>query len=361
MTYNSLEDKMLYLTSQNEGRNAGIIDGRDSGFDWSVILDGNTFITFDAWSALQHALSQAWEKKKRYLKIPYHRVHSEQDPSWLNKTTNMKGVLRFAPMKGESQIAFHSTAKEIFTLGDTKPENKGTTKQTKGYGQRNKSYLFKEGAICGPDSRECSCADVIEGNEEDMKDDMDTSYTKKCGLVLRLWSYPTAQAIHTGLPPNDEEGFFCYILDDSTRKKVRAYTECTYVKFATVPWLEMSLAEREKYKPNSEKCREQYTLTVLKESCFRATDRDLAQQNTAAAIEQVYNQRKDKTAQTLCQRLRPPPNDPSRTHFLTVLDEAQLDAEKILYQSKDSSIAPLINDLVEKATRALPRPSYSAE
>jgi hypothetical protein len=44
----SLDDKLYYLTAQNEGRNVGIIDGIESGFEWMVILDGNTFITKDS-------------------------------------------------------------------------------------------------------------------------------------------------------------------------------------------------------------------------------------------------------------------------------------------------------------------------
>ena len=218
----TIDDKLFYLTAQNEGRNAGIIDGRESGFEWIVILDGNTFITQDSWAAIASALDKAKKKNQKYLKIPYHRVHSEQSTKWLNIDTKINTVLEYAPVKGESQIAFHRTAKEMFTLGkrtllsalsvsmnvlldststltnttwtvsylgDTKPDAKDPHKR-RGYGARNKSYMFKEGAICGPGSKECACADVVEGNEEDMHD-KDTSYAKECGVVLRLWNYPT--------------------------------------------------------------------------------------------------------------------------------------------------------------------------
>ena len=188
------EDKLFYLTSQNEGRNAGIMDGRENNFEWSVILDGNTFITTDSWIAIRNALHQASAEGKKYMKIPYHRVQTEQDVSWLNITTDMKTVLNFAYLKGESQIAFRYDADEVFTLNDTNPNPKhGGPK--KGYGQRNKSYLFKEGQVCGTNSTTCACADVAEGNEQEISaavtpEDM-ANYTAKCGLVLRLWSYPT--------------------------------------------------------------------------------------------------------------------------------------------------------------------------
>jgi hypothetical protein len=74
-------------------------------------------------------------------------------------------------------------------VGETKPDAKDPHKR-KGYGARNKSYMFKEGAICGPDSKVCACASVDEGNEEDVHN-VDTAYAKECGVVLRLWNYPT--------------------------------------------------------------------------------------------------------------------------------------------------------------------------
>ena len=78
------EDKLFYLTSQNEGRNAGIMDGRENKFEWSIILDGNTFITTDSWNAIRGALQNASKEGKQYMKIPYHRVHTEQNTSWYN-------------------------------------------------------------------------------------------------------------------------------------------------------------------------------------------------------------------------------------------------------------------------------------
>jgi len=118
----------------------------------------------------------------------------------LNKSTDMKTVLNFAHLKGESQIAFRIDANETFTLNDTNPNPKhGGPK--KGYGQRNKSYLFKDGQICGANSTICACSNVAEGNEQEVSaavtpEDM-VKYTSECGLVLRLWSYPTENVMTT--------------------------------------------------------------------------------------------------------------------------------------------------------------------
>ena len=51
-SYDSIDDKMFYLTAQNEGRNSGIVDGKESGFEWIVVLDGNTFITKDRYASI---------------------------------------------------------------------------------------------------------------------------------------------------------------------------------------------------------------------------------------------------------------------------------------------------------------------
>ena len=357
--YTTLDDKMFYLTSQNEGRNAGIIDGRESGFEWSVILDGNTFITADSWYSMQHALTLASEENLKYMKVPYHRVHSEQSTSWLNKTTNMKTVLAYSPLKGESQVAFHHTAKEMFTLGDTKPENHGTGKQTKGYGQRNKSYMFKDGQICAPGSKQCYCADVIEGNEEDVKkaNVNPVSYTKSCGLVLRLWSYPTENVVDTGMTPEDEEGFFCFLKE--TRNSIDHGTECDLLRKGVAMWKKKTDTQRFTYTNKSAKCKTEYATMVLQDSCFRAQDRQIAQVSTAASIELVKNAYKGGAQKPLCERLRPPPNDPSRKHYLTVFDEQTMKEEKVLYQQKDAAITPLIENLIQKATRALTLGPYS--
>ena len=113
---------MIYLTSQNEARNAGLKDGRESGFEWTIVLDGSTFITQESWEKLYSALQIASKEGKKYFKIPYHRIRGVQDPSWLNGAAKANNILTYAPMKGESQIAFHRSSTEFFSLGDTNPE-----------------------------------------------------------------------------------------------------------------------------------------------------------------------------------------------------------------------------------------------
>jgi Alginate lyase len=361
----TMEDKLFYLTSQNEGRNEGIIDGRNSGFEWSVILDGNTFITEDSWEYMQESLIEASESKKQYLKIPYHRVHSEQSTTWLNTSTTIFTALKFAPLKGESQVAFHKSAKEMFTLGDTNLENKlkGKVKAAKGYGQRNKSYMFKDGQICSADSKICACAKFVDANEEDAGKitwDQKKEYVKKCGLVLRLWSYPSDSVISTGLSEDMEKGFFCYL--DEYNDLINHRSECDLVNKAISIWTDFSADKRESYHANSDTCKEAYEKSFLSNSCFRSKDREIAQNLTNQALEVIWSQPKSEQP-PLCMRLRPPPNDPSRKHFLIVYNETTLETEKQLYQDKTSEvypeISPLVKVLIKMADRGLKLGPYS--
>ena len=367
--YNSFktqEDKLFYLTSQNEGRNDGISDGKRNGYQWSIILDGNTFITKDSWDSIEHSLKLASKAGERYAKIPYHRVHSVQSTDWLNKDATMEGVLEHAPLKGESQIGFHINSTETFTLGDTKPENAEKGKSTKGYGQRNKSYMFKPGQICAETSRECSCSEVAEGNEEQLSG-MTVSkmmkYGKKCGLVLRLWSYPPDDVINTGLSASDEQGFFCWYEDvahDKLREKFATEGdshECLIMRNAVKAWMELGKKERGKYKAGSDKCKLRYHDIFLRESCFRAGARDLAQARVVSALAEITKFRETNKIEdkSLCMRLQDEKErkiDPTvRKHFTMVYDSQTLGEEKMRYKTKGAgaTVTAYINTIVSMA------------
>jgi len=272
-----------------------------------VILDGNTFITYDSYLAMLRGLNAASKKGFKYYKMPYHRVHEEQNPSWLNPHATIKEVLEHAPLKGESQIAFHKTATESFSLGDTNTAAKGTV--AKGYGQRNKSYMFKEGNICGPDATSCYCSEVVEGNEEafirkagkkhaKIINDYENivSYSTKCGIVLRLWSYPSENVVTSGLDAINEKGFFCFLLEcerlniippDSPLISGEIFSACSFLRAGVQLWLKKTLFARLPYMVNSTECKEQYEPKFLTNSCFRSQDREIAQLETFLAIETI--------------------------------------------------------------------------
>lgn len=357
------QDRLMYLTSQNEGRNAGIMDGRDSGFEWSMILDGNTFISNDSWTTLQRNFQNASQHGMYYVKIPYHRLHVEQTPATINLKTTMQGMLHLAPVKGESQIAFHKYAPELFTLGDTKPTEENEKKR-RGYGQRNKSYMFKEGQICGHDSDICKCAEVPEGNEEQFfsKGVNHTynlggteAYLNECGLVVRLWNFPPENVIYTGLSSKNETGFFCYYLHSDIRSSLIAsvftgpgrhyYSECMVLNKAVEVWRDMGTAQRQPYvqKWDSRQCKDEYHLTFLNSSCFRAEDRAIAQsfayENINKALQQKQQQKQKQPQQpqqkSTCLQLlmeRKVKRQSMQPHHLLTLSDPQLEFERQAYR-----------------------------
>jgi hypothetical protein len=290
-----------------------------------VILDGNTFITYDSYLAMLRGLNAASKKGFKYYKMPYHRVHEEQDPSWLNPKSTIKELLEHAPLKGESQIAFHRTATETFSLGDTNTAAKGTV--AKGYGQRNKSYMFKEGSICGRNATSCYCSEVVEGNEEafirkvgkkhaKISNDFNNivSYSTKCGIVLRLWSYPSDNVVTSGLDSIHEKGFFCF-LQECERLNIihpdtpggllagEIFTACSFLRAGVQLWLKKSLFERLPYMTNSTECKQQYEVKFLTNSCFRSQDREIAQLEAFIDIEAM---RRDNPPgyKNYCQRIK---------------------------------------------------------
>ena len=291
----SYQDRMLYLTAQNEARNDAIQDAKALGFKWSVILDGNTFITIDSWENIKRALANAQNMGMAYAKIPYHRLHEPQSTRWLHESTTTRDVLRHAPAKGESQMAFHISANQSFSLGNTRTDRKFGKKR--GYGQRNKSYLFKDGQVCSQNSGLCMCADVEEGNEEDMASSIrkNTSYVDRCGLVLRLWSFPTEYVIDTGLPAADEVGFYCFL--EKVRNSISAKSECSLINKALLKWAQFREEKKFSFKLSkqfADECKIRYSFNILTQSCLRAAARERAQKNTDLTIQLLYSASKQR-------------------------------------------------------------------
>lgn len=202
------EQKVFYLTSLNEGRNTGIKDGKESGFEWTLVLDGNSFVTTDAWKRINTQLMRGTKDGKLYMKIPMRRLHKPQDESWLNWYTTVDGVVQYANQIGEYQIAFYKTSTSIFSPTVL-------TSNMRGPATRVNSLLSPNGA-CGPKGKACLCS----SEEED--DDESNSLVDTCGLVLRLWHHPNdiTSLISAGMDDkSDEEGFFCYVQEVEVKAK----------------------------------------------------------------------------------------------------------------------------------------------
>jgi hypothetical protein len=262
----SSDDKLVYMTSINEGRDFAIRHGQQS-FEWTLMLDGNTFITQDSWATIQTALTDASRQGKLYMKIPYHRLQFEQNPSWLHQGTTMHQVLKYAPVKGESQIAVHRSATVLFDTNRT-------------YGDANKLYALHTGGFCDRNSEsKCHCASVPETLES--KEFSGKKYSETCGLVVRLWSYSTSEALMTDLPDDKREGFFCFWEETYPRVKdlqngspARSKGELYYLlKHGVEKWSAMTPDETRRYQLYSTECQSRCTKFIIIDPSLRTAAR----------------------------------------------------------------------------------------
>ncbi|CAI5474277.1 unnamed protein product [Closterium sp. Yama58-4] len=165
------------VTAQNEARNAAIEDGVRAGARWILPLDGNHFITQEAWAAIRRSAEQAESKGYKYFKVPVHRLHAEQKPAWLHGNSTFATIRRYIPQMIESQLAFRYDAPERFKAGMV-------------YGMQNKLELLQR--ACGVPGEagyqeQCGCADL---GKEGQLHPSDPKIAAACGYSLRLWFFP---------------------------------------------------------------------------------------------------------------------------------------------------------------------------
>ena len=199
-----------------------------------------------------------------------------------------------------------------------------------------------------------------EGNEEQFFKGLNhtytfssADYTERCGLVLRLWNYPPENVIFTGLSAHNETGFFCFYQQNARDTLIRThfeglhhyFSECHVFNAAISLWSAMSEEQRQPFVSGSDKCKDDYHLTFLNSSCFRAEDRAIAVNFASAAIHGLLSERASaiathsggSTDQSTCAKLvesRKTKRDPSRPHHLLVLDETTLRAEQDAFRRK---------------------------
>jgi hypothetical protein len=210
---------------------------------------------------------------------------------------------------------------------------------------------------------QCQCAAVAEGDEED---EVSTGfrYAKECGVVLRLWSYPTSQSIETDIPANQEEGFFCYL--ERYDKKQYDTSLCDIIKkYAAVDWLKLKDSEMAKYRgAKAAACKAWMSQIYLTESCVRTELRTMAQEQVVSALEDIIRDKRN-SSESLCLKISSAEKGHTKPHMLVVFDEDTLIAEREAWldpdqkSSKHKAIAPLILDLLDKADSGMKLGPYS--
>jgi Alginate lyase len=149
---------------------------------------------------------------------------------------------------------------------------------------------------------------------------------------------------------------------EEVKNDIKHGTQCDLMKKAIAVWQDYSDVKRQPYRAKAKACKAIYDQAFLTDSCFRAMDRDVAQMLTDQAIQQIALEPKsDKLP--LCQRLRPPPNDPSRKHFLVAYNETILAIEKSVWENENApghaDMAPMVKKLIDMADRDLKLGPYS--
>jgi hypothetical protein len=110
----------------------------------------------------------------------------------------------------------------------------------------------------------------------------------------------------------------------------------------------MTDKERKSYRVDAASCKAEYHLIYLSESCFRAEDRALAQNMTSESIEALAKVYKKQPYKTLCQRLRPGPDDPQRKAFLISFFEHTLNEERDFYRGTDKTKQAMVKPYIDR-------------
>jgi hypothetical protein len=158
------------------------------------------------------------------------------------------------------------------------------------------------------------------------------------------------------LPPDDkaiEEGFFCYVTD--VKSEIKHHSLCELIKKAATKWVAMSNSDRKPYRgERAAKCKEDMQTAFLTESCVRAYSREIAQNQTATALEDMVNSHYD-SHNSYC--LSMTMEEKRRPNFLSILDENTLAKEKAAYEDEKArghgAISPYIENMLAKADRAM--------
>jgi hypothetical protein len=152
----------------------------------------------------------------------------------------------------------------------------------------------------------------------------------------------------------EEKGFFCYVEDN--KDSIKHNHLCDLIKKAAEQWLDLDSSKKSKYKDKAEACKGRMKLSYLTESCVRAADRDIAQQQTSAAIQDMLD-RKVSSKSSYCMINQAQANEKTRKNFLFVLDEETLRQEKNAYKSDSAkghkAITPYVDMLLSRADKSL--------
>lgn len=101
----------LYIVNNNGSRNFAIEYGKQNNYEWTFVLDSNSFFTLKSYTDIISNI----KKDSEYLIIPQKRLHDNNlnNMILINKNKNLETILDALPVQ-EPQIAFKNTSKYKF-------------------------------------------------------------------------------------------------------------------------------------------------------------------------------------------------------------------------------------------------------
>ena len=250
-TYTDLHSwsmKFDFFTSTNAGYNLGISDGRDSGFDWTILLDGHDFILTGSWQMIQAALDAATESKKMYMKIPIHHLQNSIDPTWLSPQTAVEKAVHHT-LYIDFSLAFHKTALDVFA--DDSISRPNVKKSILSF-----DVAIRDNTVCGPKSKVCQCASAtgLLASSSSLSPagmgSISWRDSENCGFVIDLstYDYEGSGDLMT-IQPCKNDGFFNFV--KSHAHSFKYDSECELLTKAMAKWIYSS--ETDKTDANSQR------------------------------------------------------------------------------------------------------------
>lgn len=187
---------LLYLTNQNGARNTALMLAHASGFQWALPLDGNLFFVDDAWAnvdrALRRAPGHAAQIGMLRLRVPQQRaLGAYGGASHINSMLDAHHLSRMS----EPQLCLR-------VGGDLDAAHgegwwKAAFNERLGYGANNKVEALQRWCHADAPGEACECAELGAASEEHRSTDRAAvlAAAGKCGGAVRMWFWPTAEAV----------------------------------------------------------------------------------------------------------------------------------------------------------------------
>ncbi|XP_075241194.1 uncharacterized protein LOC142336328 isoform X2 [Convolutriloba macropyga] len=174
-----------YATDINNARNEALLYAADSlDVDWLVLLDGNTFLTDEAYDLLHSGLAEAERNHQFLYFIPMHRLSSDQQT--LNRHTVLGDLETSLTGLQEPYLAIHKTAFRQFQQNNVKVFDTGID-----YGRRSKissleifSNFYSTRVGCMQAYSDSSVRKITTGGEK-------LNVASKCSYAIRLLYWPS--------------------------------------------------------------------------------------------------------------------------------------------------------------------------